>query len=194
MKIFISGGCKNGKSTYALKMASAMAGADQKRALYYVATMRAGDDEDLQRIRRHRHNRQGMGFVTVEQERDIIQILDSCDRSGTFLIDSTTALLANEMFSRDGGCREDAGEKVADELRILISDLENIVFVSDYIYADVAFCDETTREYCKSLAAIDRVCAKYCDIVIEAAYGKFCVHKGGENIGSDFWRSISGKV
>ena len=38
MNIFISGGCKNGKSMYAQKLAKEMADA-RGRALYYIATV-----------------------------------------------------------------------------------------------------------------------------------------------------------
>ena len=45
MNIFISGGCKNGKSMYAQKLAKEMADA-RGRALYYIATMIPTDEED----------------------------------------------------------------------------------------------------------------------------------------------------
>ena len=54
MSVFISGGCKNGKSFYAQRIAKA-GGAP----LYYIATMIPHDEEDLARIRRHRDERAG---------------------------------------------------------------------------------------------------------------------------------------
>ena len=53
MNVFISGGCKNGKSMYAQKLAKETALREGKK-LYYVATMRARDMEDENRIKRHR--------------------------------------------------------------------------------------------------------------------------------------------
>ena len=49
MNVFISGGAKNGKSTYAQTLAYDMA-KEQKCPLYYVATMIPHDDEDRARI------------------------------------------------------------------------------------------------------------------------------------------------
>ncbi len=84
--------------------------------------------------------------------------------------------------------------KISGEMKILISRIDRIVIVSDYIYSDVAFYDETTKKYCRALADVDRVCAKYCDVVLEAAYRNLSIHKGGESVGTDFWRSISGEA
>ena len=48
MHTFISGGCKNGKSWYAQRIAQAAG-----KPLYYVATMISTGEEDDQRIARH---------------------------------------------------------------------------------------------------------------------------------------------
>ena len=45
MNVFISGGCKNGKSYYAQRDAKRQAGA-AGRPLYYIATMIPHDEED----------------------------------------------------------------------------------------------------------------------------------------------------
>lgn len=99
MTIFISGGCKNGKSTLAEEMARRLAGSGN---LYYVATMIPQDGEDMERIRRHVRQRAGKGFQTLEQGRRLEDCLDGACQDGTFLVDSVTALLANEMFPADG--------------------------------------------------------------------------------------------
>ena len=52
MNILISGGCKNGKSYYAQKLALSMA-QEKSLPLYYLATMIPVDDEDRVRIERH---------------------------------------------------------------------------------------------------------------------------------------------
>ena len=52
MNVFISGGAKNGKSSFAQELAAGLAKKDGL-PLYYVATMIAGDDEDRQIGRAH---------------------------------------------------------------------------------------------------------------------------------------------
>jgi adenosylcobinamide kinase/adenosylcobinamide-phosphate guanylyltransferase len=180
MKIFISGGCKNGKSFYAQHFAKAQ---ETDALLYYVATMRSADSEDDERIKRHREERGGWGFITVEQAADIEDILQKCDCGGSFLLDSLTALLSNEMFPPGGNVNEYAGEKIKNGLSLILNKVENIVIVSDYIYSDAMIYDSLTEKYRRLLAMLDRSVAEKCDIVLEAAYSNLTVHKGREVFG-----------
>ena len=86
MKIFISGGAKNGKSTLAETLAVSMqkeskpavaAEAGDQAPLYYIATMVPTDEEDQARIQRHRESRQGKGFITIERSRYLTELLGS---------------------------------------------------------------------------------------------------------------------
>ena len=183
MKIFISGGCKNGKSYYAQHFAQAQRAEQQENSLYYIATMKPVDTEDRQRILRHKQDREGWGFTTIEQPVDIEKILDKCSHTHSFLLDSLTALLANEMFLPDGIVNEQAAEKIINGLRQILYKINNIVIVSDYIYSDAFIYDEFTDKYRKSLAEIDKKAAKNCDIVLEVAYTNVIVHKGNEVFG-----------
>ena len=72
MTIFLSGGAKNGKSTWAQRFAKQLQG---EGPLYYLATMIPHDEEDEQRIRRHLQERDGWGFTTVECGRNILHSL-----------------------------------------------------------------------------------------------------------------------
>lgn len=175
MKIFISGGCKNGKSTYAQKLAKWLSG--QVNLLYYIATMTAVDKEDLERIARHQKEREGWDFTTIEQPRNIQGILSKCDCNGIFLVDSITALLANEMFSVNGDYDETACQRTASGLSQVLDKLDNIVIVSDYIYSDAFLYDPITEAYRKSLATLDKLVAEKCDLVLEVAFGQTIIHK-----------------
>ena len=143
VKVFISGGCKNGKSTYAQDLSQRM----QKPGtpLYYLATMIPRDKEDEERIRVHQLNREGCGFETIEAGKDILTAIDKCDTRGTFLLDSVTALLANEMFAPHGRVELEAHKKVAGELTLLLNLLNQVVIVSDFIYSDAFLYDKLTR-------------------------------------------------
>ena len=174
MRIFISGGCKNGKSTFAQWLAKQQ----QNDFLYYIATMTAADNEDNERIERHQKEREGLGFLTIEQPKNIENILEKCSANGSFLLDSLTALLANEMFGANGVYEVSACERVANGLSTILSNIQNIVIVSDYIYSDAMLYDPVTETYRKSLASLDQLVAKCCDVVLEAAYTRIIVHKG----------------
>ena len=174
MNIFISGGCKNGKSYYAQHLAKQQA--SENTPLYYIATMEPADDEDQARILRHQQEREGWGFTTLEKS-SAIRALDA-DFSGSFLLDSVTALLSNEMFRKDGTVDRTAYLRIAEELEQLADKSGNVVFVSDYIYSDAMKYDELTELYRKGLAWIDGVLARKCDAVIEVSYGNKQLLKG----------------
>lgn len=172
MSTFISGGCKNGKSFYAQRIAK-----ESGSPLYYIATMIPHDEEDNARIRRHIEERAGWGFETLECGTDILHCLDHADPNGSFLLDSVTALLSNEMFTSDGFHPESA-EKIANELCEFVRRAPNVVLVSDFIYSDAATYDEWTETYRKGLALIDRALARACDNVYEIVNGQVVCYKG----------------
>lgn len=177
MNVFISGGCKNGKSMYAQKTAQDMS-REQGVPLYYLATMIPVDDEDRARIARHLSEREGWGFETIEQGRNICGALtESVDGRGAFLLDSVTALLSNEMFRPDGTVDFTAGQRLAKELTVFAEKTGNTVFVSDYIYSDSRVFDPYTESYRQALALIDRTLAGVCDSVIEVAFGHIYEYK-----------------
>ena len=172
MHTFISGGCKNGKSFYAQRIAQAAPG-----PLYYVATMISTGAEDDARIARHLREREGWGFETIECGRHILDALEGADARGSFLLDSVTALLANEMFD-PAGFDPDAAERVAEELARFVSRTKNVVFVSDYLYSDAQIFDDWTEKYRRGLALVDRRLAKCCETVLEVSSGMVICHKG----------------
>ena len=177
MTVFITGGVKNGKSTLAQKIAVCLSKGGKH---YYIATMIPTDEEDVDRIRRHIAFREGMGFETIERGKDILSCLEQADTNGTFLLDSVTALLMNEMFPEDRGYEmdRDAVRRCEDGLTALAEKTANTVFVSDYIYGDIPSSDEVTLTYQKGMAQLDQALAQVCDVVIELAAGLAVIHKG----------------
>ena len=176
MIVFITGGAKNGKSSFAQRLAVELSRGGNR---YYIATMIPVDEEYRERIRRHIADRAGLGFQTVECGRDILTCLSQVDKSGSFLLDSATALLMNELFlPPDYSLNPEAGEKCARELVEFAQSVENIVVVSDYIYSDAAIYDEVTETYRRALAFIDRQLAAVSDVVLELSAGNIIVHKG----------------
>lgn len=172
MHTFISGGCKNGKSYAAQRIAKL-----GDTPLYYIATMISTGAEDDMRIARHIADRDGWGFETIECGRNILSALDHADPDGSFLLDSVTALMANEIFP-PSGFDPDAGARVTEELIEFVRRTKRAVLVSDFIYSDAHLFDEWTETYRRSLAAADAALARVCDNVLEAASGCVICHKG----------------
>ena len=191
MNILVSGGAKNGKSMFAQKRAKEMA-EEAGLPLYYIATMIPRDEEDEARIARHREERAGWGFETIECGRSLGGLIQEIgrkagggpgdsdggadcrvagDSSCVYLLDSVTALLSNEMFREDGSVDHDAPARVAEDCARFAKYAKNTVFVSDYIYGDGAGYDKLTEEYRHGLAMIDRALAQVCDRVVEVSAG-----------------------
>lgn len=179
MIVYISGGCKNGKSSFAEQIAYNLK--EKENPLYYIATMNPCDKEDNERIKKHIKQRERFNFKTIEINRNIDNLENICDLKGSFLIDSATALLVNEMFLENGDIIENAYLKVAQNLNYILNKMKNVVIVSDYIFSDTIKYDNFTEMYRKGLAFIDKSCAKYADVVIEVSYGNLKFFKG-ENL------------
>ena len=177
MTCFISGGAKSGKSSLAQALAVALSKGSR---LYYVATMLSTGSEDDDRIRRHIADRDGMGFETVECFRNILDCLQTADKTGVFLVDSVTSLIQNSLFPVEKHYEMDlaAADRCADALIEFAATVRHAVFVSDYIYADAQHYSKSTEMYRKCLADIDRRLARVCDTVIEVSAGRPIIHKG----------------
>ena len=150
MNVFISGGCKNGKSMYAQNIARDMS-QRQNVPLYYIATMIPADDEDRARIRRHLSERDGWGFETIEQGRHICDALKaavSADGSRN----CPKAADAPEREAADAPAREAAAAQVNPRGAFLLDSvtalLSNEMFLPDGTVdfgAGVRVAEELTR-------------------------------------------------
>lgn len=178
MNVLISGGCKNGKTGFAQEIAMKLSGGGKR---IYVATMVPFDDEDRARIARHIAERVGFGFETLECPRNIAACLHTAGEDATFLVDSVTALLLNELYPDLQAPEADPGaeNRCREGLLAVAGKAKNAIFVSDYIYSDAARYDAFTEQYRASLASLDRALAAVCNTVIELCAGNAIFHKGG---------------
>lgn len=179
MICFIEGGSKSGKSVYSQKMAKKLS---FEGHLWYLATMEPKDDEDYARIKRHLQEREGWGFSTAEWGRDILSHSEEIDCKGTYLVDSVTTLLSNEMFAEmtDVNVDLEAKDRIIAGFDVLSKKAANVIYVSDDIYCDGILFDNWTDAFRESLAAIDRHIVSEADIVIEFVNGNPIFYKGDD--------------
>ncbi|CDM68314.1 putative Cobalbumin biosynthesis protein [Clostridium bornimense] len=173
MIYFIVGGSKSGKSFYGEKEAIKLC---KNSELYYIATMNPYDKEDEKRIETHRRQRDGLGFKTIEQYRDIEEILLKVNYSSTIFIDSITSLLTNEMFL-ENEIIEKPSRKIIDGIKKVVESASNVVIISDYIFSDSIIYDKYTEEFKKELGYINIKIANMADKVVECFFGNVYVHK-----------------
>lgn len=100
--VFISGGARSGKSSFAEKLTMQYAEKSQTD-LFYIATSKVEDDEMAERIRRHQDDRllSPMTWQTIEQAQDIEKVVQKIPRQSVALLDCVTILITNELFQGD---------------------------------------------------------------------------------------------
>ncbi|MCM1577803.1 MAG: bifunctional adenosylcobinamide kinase/adenosylcobinamide-phosphate guanylyltransferase [Ruminococcus sp.] len=169
MMTLVTGGTKCGKSRYAEKILDGFGGEK-----IYIATMQPYGEEALCAIERHRKQRAGKGFTTVEKYTDIDKtaLPEKCG----VLLECTANLCANEMFA-DGKVRDPA-EKIIKGFKYLKSRTEILVIVTSEVGGDGIFYEKTTADYIKAMEEINRRTAEISDNVTECVYGVCIPLKG----------------
>lgn len=90
---FVIGGCRSGKSDYALDQANQISG--QKK--YFIATSVPTDAEMEKRVQKHQRDR-GSDWFTVEEPVNIHEKIETCGKDGSvILVDCLTLWVSNLM-------------------------------------------------------------------------------------------------
>ena len=170
MMILIYGGSGSGKSAFAEQRIKELNVSGNN--LYYLATMKVFDDEDMERVNRHRKNRADKNFKTIEQPKDIALIMPEMkEEPSDILLECMSNLIANEMFS-DGIIN---GKKVLDKLKkeiVLLNDsCRNFVIVSNNIFEEGIVYEAETMEYINILGDINIFLSGLSDEVWEVVAG-----------------------
>ncbi len=111
--ILITGGARSGKSSYAQKLAE-----ERKAKRLFVATCPLTDAEMVQRIERHRDDRQDRGWETIEETVDLESVLNGNQEYNVVLIDCLTLWINNLLFA-DAGNSLDEEDVAARARRVL---------------------------------------------------------------------------
>lgn len=160
MFTLITGGSGSGKSEFAERYICGLC--DNP---VYIATMRPFGEEGRRRVEKHRQQRAGMGFSTIERYTDIGGINISGDGA---LLECVSNLAANEIFEVSA---EGAEERTADGIIRLFNKFKNIVVVTNNVFSDGIKYPPETEEYIRILAEVNRRLAEYADQVAEIVCG-----------------------
>src|SRR5690625_2623138 len=99
--IFISGGVRSGKSSFAESYAAQVAESKDKN-LYYLATSLCFDDEMTKRIKHHQATRGKSihNWQTIEASKDISEAVYKEHEDSVILLDCLTVWLSNEFYQK----------------------------------------------------------------------------------------------
>ena len=163
----VIGGAASGKSAYAEALVQALPG---RRV--YLATMRPSDAECAARIEKHRRQRAGKGFETVERYVDLAHC--ALPGEANVLLECMSNLLANELYGPEGG----GTEAVLTGVYTLLSRCWHLTVVTNEVFSGGSAYDASTLHYLRELARINRALAARADRVIEVACGLPQIWKG----------------
>ena len=166
MICLITGGSGCGKSTWAEKLVRSLPAGDR----VYIATMQVYDRESEIRVQRHRAQRAGLGFRTVECEKDLAAV--HVQAKSVVLLEDLVNLTANEMF--DGG----DPDRIVPALEDLAVRCGHLVMVTNDLFSDGEEYSPSVQEYMRRLAEINRRAAVLADCVVEMVYSVPVVLKG----------------
>ena len=113
--ILVSGANGSGKSRFAEGMVGKTV--DTR---YYIATMVAQSEDNERRIEKHKRQREGLGFVTLEVPYQVRKA--PVEPDSVILLEDMTNLLGNTVFAH-GGCTEDVYQDIcclAEKCKLLI--------------------------------------------------------------------------
>ena len=167
MLTFVIGGAGSGKSAFAEALVRRLPG---RRV--YLATMTATDPESLERIRRHRRQREGGDFITLERGRNLLGV--EVPAGANVLLEDLSNLLANELYDPDGG----GTAAVQEGLNALRGRCANLTVVSNEVFSGGGDYEEESLRYLRLLAMLNRRLAEEADLAVEVVCGLPNVLKG----------------
>jgi len=163
MFTLVYGGAASGKSEFAESLAMQQPGSPR----IYIATMELYDEESRRRAARHLAMREGKGFTTMEQPRDLHLLPAQAGSSA--LLECLSTLTANECFGGVGA--EHAAEHIIRGLDTLLERGIELVAVTGALTSDGIEYGEGTEGYLAALCAINIAAAKRADRVYEVVDG-----------------------
>ncbi|UOR10874.1 bifunctional adenosylcobinamide kinase/adenosylcobinamide-phosphate guanylyltransferase [Halobacillus amylolyticus] len=176
MMIFVCGGVRSGKTSYA---ESCMLQSNLPH-LHYVATGVVTDSEMLDRVTRHKKDRkQSKGsWQTWEQPTAIDQL--SFTAEDAILIDCLTTWVTNEMMAEEYVPPDDMVTFLMKQLDRLITGAGEVYIVSNDLDRDLPSPYKMVRDYLYILNSIHRYVVRKADEAIEMVFGRPFFHKGVE--------------
>lgn len=157
MKIFIIGGIGSGKSRFALELAEKISERIKPKTKLFIATAEPKDDEMIEKIRRHKQERDKLNWVTIETPYEISRYL--VEDYDLILIDCITMWITNIFFAH-----QDEPEKIHHKEEELISKLEKlkntVIIVSNETGLGIIPADKITRRWMKYLADMNNKIAQ----------------------------------
>jgi adenosylcobinamide kinase / adenosylcobinamide-phosphate guanylyltransferase len=153
----ITGGGRSGKSSYALELAAGFG----KKA--FIATAMPIDDELLERIRRHKEERDP-SYKTIEEPLDLADAVDSLSEEGVevAIVDCLTVWIGNCLHHQES-ITDVIVEAFLDSLKTPACDL---ILVTNEVGMGIIPDNALARKYRDVLGSVNQQVARMADKVV----------------------------
>lgn len=163
--IFITGGCRSGKSAFAQRLAE---GLPDPRI--YLATCPVFDEETARRVARHQADRKATGWKTIEETLDIAGLLARLPDQRTVLVDCLTLWINNLMYATEQQGAEITEDDIAGSCRDIIATCQKragtIIFVTNEVGMGIVPDNPPSRLFRDLAGRCNQVVAAAADVVI----------------------------
>ena len=172
--IFILGGARSGKSSFAIELAcpTTYGRAKKEKNILFAATAKPSDSEMKIRIEKHKKSRP-KNFRTVEIKKELSEIFK--ENFNTAIIDCLTIFVSGRLVN---GKSE---QKIVAEIKKFLEEIKNkkIIIVSNEVGGGIVPKNKLARDFRDVLGNANRTVSKFADKVYLMAAGIPILIKGG---------------
>ncbi len=176
--VYVSGGCRSGKSAYAQELAESLPGHKA-----YVATCPVIDSEMDERIVRHQKDREGRNWQTIEAPVDLAGALKDAGDYDVLLVDCLTLWINNLLYEaeqREEDLDEDGvRSKCLDLVSACCRPHQTIIFVSNELGMGLVPADSVSRRYRDLVGRCNQMIAEAADDAVFMVSGLPLTLKNG---------------
>jgi len=154
--IFITGGVRSGKSSYAEALAERLSEPQNQQKLHYIACGVASDPEMSARIQKHQQKRAeaAIEWATWEQPYRLHEIANQFSSKDILVLDCLTTLINNYLFQLQMTDENEVISRVLQDINHLSAVCGPFIIVSNEVFQGMPHSDSLTLTYQRMLGMI----------------------------------------
>lgn len=168
--LLVTGGARSGKSSYALQRCEKMQG-----GRCFIATSPVTDPEMSDRISKHKMERRGRGWTSVEEEVALQEAIRNSAEGGVILIDCLTLWVNNLMFAAERESLHFGEAEMQQYAESLVDAAKTftgtVCMVTNEVGCGIVPENKLARKYRDLIGSCNRIVAEHADEVVLVSCG-----------------------